>query len=356
MTPDPLNFTYDALPSRVVFGVGSLNRLPAETARLGLRRVFILASPSQRAVVAGIAATLGDGVVGVHESTGQHVPLAAAEAARQAVRDSRAEGCLAVGGGSPIGLAKAVALTTGLPILAVPTTYSGSEMTPIWGLTEGGLKTVGRDRAVLPRTVVYDPALTLGLPSAVSATSGVNALAHCVEALYAPDTNPVITLLAEAGVRALAQSLPAVVRDPADLVGRTGALYGAWLGGVALGTVSMGLHHKLCHTLGGVCRLPHAETHTVLLPHTVRYNQAAAPDAMRRLAAALGVADPAQGLFDLAQRLGAPRSLRQLGLPKTHLDAVADLAAHAPYPNPAPLTRDGLRGLLDDAYHGRRPT
>lgn len=353
LTPTALTFTYDALPSRVIFGVGSLKGLPAEMDRLGVRRVLILASPSQRPVVETITQALGDQVMDVYETTGQHVPLASAEQARRAA--GGADGCLAVGGGSPIGLAKAVALTTSLPILAVPTTYSGSEMTPIWGLTEGGRKTTGRDRRVLPHTVLYDPALTLSLPPNLSATSGINALAHCVEALYAPDTNPIVTLMAEEGVRALAQTLPLVVREPGHLEGRTGALYGAWLAGVSLGAVSMGLHHKLCHTLGGAYGLPHAELHTVVLPHAVRYNQAAAPKAMARLAAALGVADPAQGLFDLAQSMGVQMSLRELGLRETDLDPAADLATRSPYPNPAPLTRDGIRRLLDDAFHGRRP-
>ncbi len=355
MTTAQLDFTYDALPSRTVFGVGSLAKLPAEVARLGACRLLILASPSQRPVVQTIRELLGGAVAAVMESVGQHVPLDVAERARRAAGEAGADACLAVGGGSPIGLAKAVALTAGLPIVAVPTTYSGSEMTPIWGLTEGGHKTTGRDRRVLPRTVLYDPALTLDLPPVVSATSGVNALAHCAEALYAHDTNPIISLMAEAGSRALVHSLPRVVAEPRDMGARTEALYGAWLAGVALGAVSMGLHHKLCHTLGGAYGLPHAELHTVLLPHTVRYNQAAAPEAMRHLAAALNAADPAQGLYDLTQSLGAPTALGDLGLRESDLDPAADLAVRAPYPNPAPLTRDAIRRLLDDAFHGRRP-
>jgi maleylacetate reductase len=208
-----------------------------------------------------------------------------------------ADCCVAVGGGSTVGLAKAIALTSGLPILAVPTTYAGSEMTPIWGLTAGGAKQTGRDARVLPRTVIYDPELTLGLPPRVAGPSGMNALAHCVEALYAPDTSPIVQLMAEEGIRALAAALPAIRVEPADLRARAGALYGAWLAGAALGTVSMGLHHKLCHTLGGSFGLPHAETHAVVLPYAAAYNRAAAPEAMSRAARALGATDAPGALF-----------------------------------------------------------
>jgi alcohol dehydrogenase class IV len=339
----------------VVFGAGSLAILPEELDRLGVRRALVLSTPEQWSIAAEISANLGERAVGLFDRAAMHVPVEVAQAARDEARRVKADGCVAVGGGSTTGLAKAIALTAELSIVAIPTTYAGSEMTPIWGLTEGGLKRTGRDARVLPKTVIYDPRLTLTLPPALSATSGMNAIAHCVEALYAKDANPITSLMAEEGIRALAAALPVIAREPDNLGARSEALYGAWLAGSVLGAVGMALHHKLCHTLGGTFNLPHAETHTVVLPHAAAYNAEAAPEAMARVSRALG-ADAAPGaLFDLARTLGAPVSLAALGMPREGLDRAADLAVENPYWNPRPLTRDGIRGLLEDAFEGRRP-
>jgi maleylacetate reductase len=279
-----------------------------------------------------------------------HVPLDIAQAAREEARRLHADCCVAIGGGSTTGLAKAIALTSNLPILAIPTSYAGSEMTPIWGLTESGRKTTGRDARVLPKTVIYDPNLTVSMPPMLSVTSGINAMAHCAEALYAKDANPIISMLAEEGIRAMSGSLPLVVRDPADLEARSQALYGAWLGGVSLGAVGMALHHKLCHTLGGTFNLPHAETHTVILPHAIAYNTGAAPEAEARMARALGASSAAQGFHDLAKTLGAPVSLKQLGMKESDLDKAAELAVQNPYYNPRPITKESIRTLLQNAF------
>jgi maleylacetate reductase len=352
---DELRFTYESLPSRVLFGAGSLDQLPQEAARLEARRALILCTPGRRDLAEQAAGRLGERAAGIFDGAVMHVPVEVAQAARRAARECAADCCVAIGGGSTIGLAKAIALDSGLPAIAIPTTYAGSEMTTIWGLTENGEKRTGRDRRVLPKTVIYDPALTLELPTSVAGPSGVNALAHCVEALYAPDGNPITSLMAEEGIRALAGSLPAVVAEPASLTARARALYGAWLAGAALGAASMGLHHKLCHTLGGSFNLPHAEVHTVILPHAAAYNRAAAPEAMRRVAQALGVDDAPTGLFDLASAIGAPTALREIGMRAEDLDRAAELATERPYSNPAPVTRAGVRKLLDDAFYGRRP-
>ena len=228
-------------------------------------------------------------------------------------------------------------------------------MTPIYGITEGGMKKTGRDRNVLPRTVIYDPTLTLGLPVDLSVTSGFNAIAHAVEALYAQDSNPISSLMAEDGIRALAQGLPRVVENASDLDARGDCLYGAWLCGAVLGAVGMALHHKLCHVLGGTWNLPHAQTHTVVLPHAVAYNYQAAPDAMRRVERALDAPQAAQGIYDLMKRLGAPLALKDIGMRETELDRAAELATQAPYFNPRAPDRAGIRELLDAAFHGRRP-
>ena len=284
-----------------------------------------------------------------------HVPIENARRAREAAARVDADCAVAIGGGSAIGVAKAIALERTLPIVAVPTTYSGSEMTPIYGLTEGGVKRSGRDVRVQPATVVYDPALTVSLPPRVSGSSGMNAIAHAVEALYAADATPIGSLLAAEAIRALARSLPVVVKAPANLDARADALYGAWLAGSALAVASMSLHHKLCHALAGAFNLPHAELHAVVLPHATAFNADASPEAMRTIGDALGAPDAAQGLYDLAVTIGAPLSLEEIGMPEDGLDFAAELAVRNPYANPRPVDRPGVRALLDEAYYGRRP-
>ena len=350
-----LAFTYQTLPQRVLFGPDRIACLREEVERLGARRALVLSTPGKRALAEDAARRLGPLCAGILARAVMHVPIEVAREGREEARRLAADCYVAIGGGTTIGLAKGIALETGMPIVAIPTTYSGSEATPVQGLTEGGVKRTVRDPKLLPRTVIYDPGLTLALPPAVSGTSGINAIAHCVEALYAADANPITSLMAEEGIRALGASLPVVVERPDDLAARARALYGAWLAGTALGTVGMGLHHKLCHTLGGSFNLPHAETHTLILPQAAAYNRAAAPAAMARIARALGASDAPAALFDLAQRLGAEMRLAAFGLSEADLERAADLAVESPYPNPAPVTRAGVRALLQDAFEGRRP-
>lgn len=350
-----MNFVYAANPSRVVFGAGALAQLGAEVERLGARRALVLCTPEQADAAERVAAMLGERSAGIFPRAVMHVPIETARAARDEAARLGADCAVAIGGGSTTGLGKAIALDSGLPILAIPTTYAGSEMTPIWGLTEAGVKKTGRDPRVLPRTVIYDPELTLSLPAGLSVTSGLNAIAHAAEGLYAHDGNPITALMAEEGIRALAAALPVLVRSPRDTDARTQALYGAWLCGSVLGQVAMGLHHKLCHTLGGSFNLPHAEVHTVILPHALAYNAAAATAAMARIARALGAGPAPQALFDLARCCGAPTSLAALGMPADGLDRAADLAAATPYPNPRPLERAALRSLLQRAFDGQPP-
>lgn len=348
-------FTYQGLPGRVVFGQGSLERLVDEIERMQVSRTLVLSTPSRRYQAEEIATRLGERAAGTFDKAVVHVPLEIAQAARREALRLDADCCVAIGGGSTIGLAKAIALELELPILLIPTTYSGSEMTPVWGLTEGGVKRTGRDMRTLPATVIYDPVLTVSMPPRLSGVSGMNAIAHCVEALYAENANPLTSLIAQEGMRALATSLPAAAHKPDDLDARAEALYGAWLAGAALAAVGMALHHKLCHTLGGTFNLPHAEIHTLILPHVAAYNAVAAPEAMGRIAATLGSENAWGGLYDLAASLGARMALRDFGLGERDLERAADLAVRNPYYNPRPFTRDGIRALLDDAYHGRRP-
>ena len=350
------NFVYNGLPSRVVFGAGALAKLPEELDRLGAKRALVLSTPEQKESAESVKRALGARASGLYDKAAMHVPIDIAEDARRVARELGADACVTVGGGSTTGLGKAIALTSTLPILAVPTTYAGSEMTPIYGITEGGAKKTGRDVRVLPKAVIYDVNLTLSLPPALSAASGMNAIAHAVEALYSHEGNPVISIMAEEGIRALASALPRIMDDPKGLDSRGDALYGAWLCGVVLGSAGMALHHKLCHVLGGSYNLPHAETHSIVLPHAVRYNQDAAPEAMRRIERALGASNAASAIFDLEKTLKLPLRLADIGMKEADLERAARIATEAPYPNPRKVEYAGVLELLRNAYAGRRPS
>lgn len=351
------NFTYTGLPARVIFGKGSLQQLEAEIDRLGSRRALVLSTPEQRDQAERIANILGERAAGIFDKAVMHVPIETAREAREVAKELGADCAIAIGGGSTTGLGKAIALESGLPILAIPTTYAGSEMTPVYGLTENGIKKTGKDPRVLPKTVIYDPELSATLPLGMSIMSGMNAIAHAAEGLYSQDGNPVMSLIAEEGIRAMAEGLERINQTPDDLDARSDCLYGAWLCSTVLGHVGMALHHKLCHTLGGSFNLPHAQTHTIVLPHAIAYNASAAPEAASRIVRALGGKHDSAGgaLYDLAEKLGAPLKLQELGLTETDLDRATDIALANPYWNPRPIEREGIRQLLQDAYEGKRP-
>ena len=351
----PLDFIYRSTASRVVFGAGALQHLERELGLLGSQRALVLCTPEQRADAQALVDRLGSRAAGCFAQATMHVPIAIVRQAMTMANELSVDCLVALGGGSTIGLAKAMALQATLPILAIPTTYAGSEMTNIYGMTEAERKLTGRDDRVLPKTVIYDPMLTLSLPVDMSATSGMNAIAHCVEALYAVDGNPIVSLLAQESIGALAKGLQQVITASTDVESRAGCQYGAWLAGIALNSSSVALHHKLCHVLGGTLNLPHAATHAIVLPYAVAYNAPYASDAMRAIERALGCTEAAVGLYALARRLGAPAGLRALGVHRDQLDLIADLAAQSPYPNPRPLEREALRALLEQAYAGEPP-
>jgi maleylacetate reductase len=360
-------FTVSPSTTRVEFGVDALERLPSLVDDVGGQRVLIIGSAGRAGLVERAAALLAGRLVGVDTRVAMHVPADLADAVRADVAARGVDLILAVGGGSAIGMAKAIALGGGPPSVAVPTTYAGSEMTSIWGLTRAGEKETGRDERVRPRAVLYDPMLTMGLPPRVAGPSALNAVAHCMEALYAPDANPLVALIASEGLRALTASLPRLVRERDDIEGRSMAMYGTWLAGSALGTVTMGLHHKLCHVLGGTFGLAHAETHAIVLPHAIGYNAAAAPAAMRAAAEALGLTSSADDstdrvpaalhalLLEMATATGAPTSLRELGLREADIGRAAEIAAARPYPNPRPVRVEGVAALLRRAWAGDGP-
>ena len=342
-------FTHDVPPQRVVFASGALARVADEAARLKIDRALVVATPGSGARLGQkVSDLLGARAAGLHAQAVMHVPKAVAEAGLAAAREKNADGLIAVGGGSAIGLAKAIALETGLPILALPTTYSGSEGTPIFGMTDGERKITGRDVKVVPRTIIYDPDLTLGLPAAVSAASGMNAIAHCVESFWADGRTPVTLALASEAMRRFAKNLPAVVANGADRNARGECLVAAWLSGTVL-SVSNGLQHKLAHVLGGL-GLPHAEAHAVILPHVTRFNLAAAPEAKARLAEALGSGDPTAAVAAMLKQFPIPQRLRDIGFDAGKTDFVAGEIAAQAIKSPRPVSVAEVRELLQAAY------
>lgn len=350
-----LRFTHETFAQRVVFAAGGgAEALAHEVARLRARAVMVVAATSSAAAADGLTAGLP--VAHRHDEVVMHVPVELAERARRAAAEHRCDALVSIGGGSATGLAKAVSLTTGLPVVAVPTTYSGSEATPVWGLTEAASKRTGVDVRVLPRAVVYDAELTLSLPVRTSVASGMNALAHCVDALWAPRAGPLNALGAVEGTRSWVETLPRLVDDPGGLAAREQALYAAYLSGAAFASAGAGLHHKICHVLGGSSGLPHAETHAVVLPHVLALNAPHAPRVAQQLAEATGGRTALTGLLALRRQVDAPRALRDLGLAESALPSVAGaVLAQAPAGNPAPVTRDALERLLHAAWAGDEP-
>ena len=348
-------FNFPGLSTRVVFGSGTLSQVGEEVRRLGRSRALVLSTPHQRTEAEALAAQLGDLAAGIYAGAVMHTPVEVTEAALATFRDAGADAVVALGGGSTTGLGKAIATRTGADQVAVPTTYAGSEMTDILGETNGGEKTTRRDPSIRPEVVIYDVDLTLTLQLGLTVTSALNALPHAMEALYAPDRNPVIELMARDALPAFKRALPRLAVDPQDRDARAEALYGAWCCSTALGYVSMALHHKLAHVLGGSFNLPHADTHAILLPHTTAFNEAAVPDLLAPIVQAFGGGSAGGGLWDFAKAAGAPLRLADLGLTEADLDRAADIAVRNPYVNPRPFGQADIRELLHAAWEGRRP-
>jgi maleylacetate reductase len=347
-------FTYTTSPVTVVFGAGSSRSVGEWIERIGRRRAIVLSTPQQAAQAEQLAAGLAQLAAGTFAGAEMHTPVSVTEEAICRTSALSADCIVSLGGGSTIGLGKAISLRTDLPQIAVPTTYAGSEVTDILGQTENGAKTTLRDPKVRPDVVIYDPELTHGLPKAMSVTSGLNAMAHAAEGLYARDRNPISSLMAIEGLKAFRDALPAIVSEPSSAEARSSALYGGWLCGTVLGAVGMALHHKICHTLGGSFDTPHAETHAIMLPHTIAYNAAEIPDLLAPVGEIFG-GSPGGGLWDFARSIGAPMSLRDLGLTEADLDRAAKIATDNPYWNPRPIERSSIRQLLQGAWEGNRP-
>jgi len=349
-----LDFSYAGSPARIVFGEGKSREAADWLRKAGKSRALVLSTPHQKADAETLAKALDGLAAGIFTGATMHTPVDVTEQAMKVAAEIQADCVVSLGGGSTTGLGKAIAYRNDLLQLVIPTTYAGSEVTNILGQTEGGKKTTVRDPRILPEIVIYDPKLTLGLPAAMSVTSGLNAMAHAIEGLYAEDRNPISSLMAVEGLKAFATSLPDVVREPKSLEARSQALYGAWLCGTVLGAVGMSLHHKLCHVLGGSFDMPHAETHAVMLPHTAGFNAQAARQQLAPAADIFG-GSIGGGLWDFAKSLGAPLTLKELGLAEADLDRATEIAVSNPYYNPRPIDAKSIRALLQAAREGCRP-
>ena len=340
---------------RVLFGAGIRSDIADEVARLGCSRALILSTPPQSSSALDIAVELNGLSAGVFSKAAMHTPVSVTDEAVQHAAEVNADCVIAIGGGSTTGLGKAIALRTDLPQIVIPTTYAGSEATPILGQTEDGLKTTLTDPKVLPEVILYDPELVVTLPIQMTVTSALNAMAHAAEALYARDRNEESTKLAISGLTSFAVALPKVLTDLGDVAAREETLKGAWACGAVLGRVGMALHHKLCHTLGGTFDLPHAETHAIVLPHAVHFNAQAAPELLSPVSEVLDGASPGQALWAFAKEMGAPMALKDLGLQESDLDRATEIALSKPYWNPREITAEGVRALLQDAWAGTAP-
>lgn len=347
-------FIFPGITSRVVFGNGTIGQVGDEITRLGHKTAFVLSTQHQADQAKALVTQLGEMAVGRFSEAAMHTPVDVTDRAVAAFRASRADCVVGLGGGSTVGLAKAIATRTGADQIVIPTTYAGSEMTDILGETNAGEKVTRRDPSIRPEVVIYDVDLTLGLPVEMTITSALNAIAHGIEGLYAVDANPITDMMSLEAMRAFRDALPLVVADPSDVKARQQVLYGAWLCSTTLGYVSMALHHKLCHVLGGSFGLPHAETHAIMLPHTAGFNAGAVPDVLAPVAEIFG-GSVGGGLWDFAKANGAPLRLADLGFAESDLDRAADIATRNPYENPRAFDRAQIRRLLDAAWHGYRP-
>uniref|UniRef100_A0AAU1U3M7 Maleylacetate reductase n=1 Tax=Streptomyces sp. NBC_00119 TaxID=2975659 RepID=A0AAU1U3M7_9ACTN len=348
-----ITFDHTTQGQRVLFGTGdAAAHTVAALNGLGAERVLLIAD----AFVSELSDAVAERVcvvARIHEIV-QHVPAENAARAVEVAQTHDADAIVTIGGGSAVGLAKIVARDAGLPIVAVPTTFAGSEATNVWGITEAGRKTTGIDDKVLPKIVVYDASLMASLPGQLAVSSGLNALAHAVDGFWAPRSNPINKAMGTEGLRALVPGLRALHADPDDIAAREQTLYGAYLAAVAFASAGSGLHHKICHALGGAYAMPHAETHSVVIGYVTAFNAPFAVDAAERVAAAVGDGlSAAAGIHALGRQIDAPSSLKELGLKEEDLPAAADLILPAvPPSNPRPVTREALEELLRAAWAG----
>jgi alcohol dehydrogenase class IV len=381
-------FHYTFYAQEVIFAPGSASRLREAVDRWGWRRIMLCTTEHARARghVAPIEDALGERLVVTYERVQAHLPATRVAEAVTVALDEHIDALLGLGGGSPIGMAKAVSLTveakrTGravgtslptdqplIPVIAIPTTYAGSEMTPVYGTTQGGeglaRKITVADARVVPKLTFYDPLLTLDLPPRITAGTGINALAHCIEALYSITRNPLSTAAALSGLRAIADALPRCYVAGDDLEARSEMLVGAFLAGSALSNVAMGLHHGLCHVLGGATGAAHGDLNSVVLPHVMRFNLDATAPQLVLAAEAMGLPGIERGartageaaarqVSTWVEQMRLPQRLRALGVREDSLPELARIAfaSRTVQNNPQPITDpEQIEALLRQAW------
>jgi alcohol dehydrogenase class IV len=370
-------FRYTSTAQEIIFGAGSLAKLGDAVAVYGWKRLMLCTSPSLRknGTVARIESALGERLVAVFEDVSPHVQMAQVTQALKLADQCAIDAVIGLGGGSPIGMAKAVSMNLeakragievaqarypaeppAIPGIAIPTTYAGSEMTPTYGITQemndgSTRKVTTRDDKVTPKLVIYDPELTLDVPPSVTASSGINALAHCIEALYSIRRNPLSTAAALLGIRYISQSLLRCSQQGDDLEARTQMMIGANLGGQCLATVTMGVHHGTCHVLGGTANVPHGIANSIILPHAIRFNLDTVASLIAQAGEAMGIVRDgksdgqvgealAQAVYTLVGQMGLPQRLRDAGVPEELLPKLAEnmLKSKAVNENPKPVT------------------
>jgi len=346
-------FAYNPVPVRTVFGYGAVNSLGRELERLSITRPIVICSPGR--------ANLGRQLVDLVKPARAHLcdagltamPEDAFQRVMAEMKSVDSDGIIGVGGGSPIGLLKAAAAHTLLPAIAVVTSYSGSEMSANWYTRKGWEQTGANTSNALPKTVIYDPELTLEFPVTMTAASGMNAINHAVETLYSAETNPIVQDLSEEAIRRLGRSLPRIVEDPSDRGARYDALYGAWH--AAMFRARQGLSHAIAQRCRSLFDLVHAESHAISVPYTVAFNQDAAPDAMKRIEHALKVDNAALGLYELNVRLGLATGYKALGVAENDLGEAVKVIMEQTFTNPRPVSEGDLRGILGQAFGGAPP-
>ena len=351
-------FTYLGYPCRVVFGPGKISSLRDEIDHFGTKRILFCCTPGREEPVVRLAEAIGDRSTKVCPIANPVVSEELVTEGRSQAKEFDADCLVTYGGGSALGLAKSIALEFDIPIIAIVTTYSGSETTEFQGMFEDGKRVLKRSHRMQPRTIIYDPELSVDLPIEVSVPSAINSMAQAVGSFTGENPNPVTSLFAEEGLRSMRDALPRIADNPRDMDARGDALYGAWLCGSTVNSSGTVFHHKVCHVLGGYFKLSHAKTHTIILPHSTGYNREYLPDAMIRIARAFGdeEGDAAGAIFDLLLEIEAPSALKDIGMSENDLDKAAKLITTDPYFSPRPVEYAPVRALLDDAWHGRRPS
>jgi maleylacetate reductase len=363
-------FHYVSYAQEIIFAPGSARQVGQAAERRGWRNLMLCANRSMQSngTIDSIKSSLGERLVAVYDRVQPHVQDIQFHEVLATTREKSVDAVIGLGGGSSLGMAKAVGFESHLPIIAIPTTYAGSEMTSVYGIThtdeDPPRKVTVSDPGVTPKLVLYDPELTLALPPALTASTGINALAHCMEALYSKTRTPISTAAAVHGVRHIIGALLNCYLDGKDLEARTQMLLGSHLAGFSLASASMGLHHGLCHVLGGTANVPHGIANAIILPHAIRFNADATATQLIPAAEAIGVpvnrVNPmvvvealVQKIFYLIGKMTLPQRLRDAGVAESDLSRLAQIAFQnrTVQNNPNPITEPAqIETLLREAW------